>query len=228
MRRDNRPGLRSAAAILLYAFPAFAIPAIVPMSPAQAMNTELQRGRMMSGHLFDISDTAAARHRQVQVANWADAAFQYNVVDQDLRDVFREYGRHLGIIVQLSDAVHGRAQNLHATSTAGDFLAQMAADYDLVWYFDGSVLHVAATNEVVVQPVDVGAVDLTKLQAAMQDFCVTDPRLTLRTGFNSGTVYVTGPASYVALVTRTAASLEQPHRSSVRIFRNGKVDTVSF
>src|SRR4051812_10380822 len=75
-----------------------------------------------------LSTGAAAQ--QTVARDWPDTPFQYNVVDQDLRDVFREYGRQLGVIVQLSDQVHGRVRNLSSASTARAFLDRLASGHD--------------------------------------------------------------------------------------------------
>lgn len=171
---------------------------------------------------------APAKPADALQQHWSEASYQYNVVDQDLREVFREYGRHLGIIVQISDDVHGRAKNIQATSTAGDFLNRMANDYDLVWYFDGSILHVATAKEVMMQPLQVGNVGFERLEAAIRDICQTDPRLALRPGPDPALVYVTGPASYVSLVQQTAAAIDKAHPTTVYIHRAGQVEQVNF
>src|SRR5687768_1435303 len=156
--------------------------------------------------------------------DWAATTFDYNVVDQDLRQVFREYGRQLGIIVQLSDNVRGRARNLNAGSTAEDFLGRIATEYDLVWYYDGSILHVATTAEVMRQALPTDGLSFERLSEAVNQHSKTDPRLGLRPGPDPDLVYVTGPASYFSFVQETAASLEEVRPVRIRIWRGTKLD----
>ncbi len=156
--------------------------------------------------------------------DWAQMPFQYNVVDQDLRELFREYGRQIGIIVQVSENVRGRARNLNTDSTAGAFLERLATEHDLVWYYDGSILHVATTAEVAMQALPTGGIAFDRLKAAVNERSRTDPRLGLRPGPDSNLVYVTGPASYHTFVQETAATLGKVHVTKVRIYRAGKLD----
>lgn len=171
--------------------------------------------------------TSASGAEQSKVEqDWATTAFDYNVVDQDLRQVFREYGRQLGIIVQLSDNVRGRARNLNADSTAEEFLERIATEYDLVWYYDGSILHVATTAEVMRQALPTGGLSFERLSEAVNQHSKTDPRLGLRPGPDPDLVYVTGPASYFSFVQETAASLEEVRPVRIRIWRGTKLETL--
>ena len=170
--------------------------------------------------LLCASANAAEQSKQ----DWGATTFDYNVVDQDLRQVFREYGRQLGIIVQLSDNVRGRVRNLNADSTAEEFLERIATEYDLVWYFDGSILHIATTAEVMRQALPTGGVSFDRLSEAVNQHSKTDPRLGLRPGPDPDLVYVTGPASYFGFVQETAASLEEVRPVRIRIWRGTKLD----
>lgn len=175
-----------------------------------------------------LSAGVLAASEQSVGRDWPDTPFQYNVVDQDLRDVFREYGRQLGVIVQLSDDVHGRVRNLSSESTARDFLDRLASAHDLVWYFDGSILHVATTDEVVIRAIPVEDVPLDQLTSALAARSSADSRLGLRSGPDRELIYVTGPASYIDFVEQTADTLRQPPAkesapTSVRVYRNGKL-----
>jgi type II secretory pathway component GspD/PulD (secretin) len=175
-----------------------------------------------------LSVGALAASPQTVAQSWPDTPFQYNVVDQDLRDVFREYGRQLGVIVQLSDQVHGRVRSLSSDSTARDFLDRLANAHDLVWYFDGTILHVATTAEVVMQAMPAQGVALDQLNALLAERSSTDSRLGLRPGPKDDLIYVTGPASYITFVEQMAETLKatpvkESAPTSVHIYRNGKL-----
>lgn len=163
---------------------------------------------------------------QQNAQDWQDTPFQYDVVDQDVRQLFREYGRQLGILVQLSDNVRGRARNLHVDGTALDFLERLVSDHDLVWYYDGSILHVATTAEVARQALPIGSVPYDRLVTAVNQHSSTDPRLGIRPGADPDLVYVTGPASYYTFVQETASSLVEARPVGVRIWRAGKFEEV--
>jgi type II secretory pathway component GspD/PulD (secretin) len=163
--------------------------------------------------------------RPGQAEDWAESPFQYNVVDQDLRQVLGAYARQLGILVQVTENVRGRVRNLHVDGTAEEFLERLANDHDLVWHYDGSILHVATTSEVMRQALPTGSVAFDRLLNAVEQYGRADARLGVRPGPDPDLIYVTGPASYVEFVQQTAASLtEAASPVRVRIYRAGKLD----
>jgi type II secretory pathway component GspD/PulD (secretin) len=180
--------------------------------------------RFIMPALVAMTLAASVGAQPVQGQEFGEAPFQYDVVDQDLRQVLSEYGRQLGILVQLTENVRGRVKNLHATGTSQDFLERLTSDHDLVWYYDGSILHVATTSEVGRQALPTGSVSFDRLVEAISQYSRADPRLGVRPGPDPDLVYVTGPASYIAFVQETASSLTEARPVRVRIYRAGKLD----
>lgn len=145
--------------------------------------------------------------------------FDYAVVDQDLRETLTDFGRNLGLLVEMSDSVHGRVRNMPASPSAGAFLERLAAAHDLVWYLDGSALHVATAGEVTSKVLPLKGVGPGRLRQAMAAVGASDPRLALAPDPAAGLVSVTGPPDYVALVAQTIDALGTEPVATVSVIR---------
>ena len=154
-------------------------------------------------------------------AAWQAAPFNYAVVDQDLRQTLSEFGRNLGLAVEMSDAVRGRVRNMAAAGTAGAFLDALAARYDLVWYLDGAALHIATAGEIGSKILALNGVAASRLQQALSQLGTSDPRLTLHASQEARLVTVSGPPDYVDFVEQTITALAAEHQPEVRVIRGG-------
>ena len=150
---------------------------------------------------------------------WAERHFDYAVVDQDLRQVLQEFGRNLGLVVRLSDDVHGRVRNMPGARNAREFLDTVAAQQNLVWYDDGAVLHVAAADEVQSKIIPLAGASYAQLKEALAELGLAGQRFGLRASANSNLVNVTGPPDYLALVEQTIEVLGQARSHEVRVLR---------
>lgn len=145
--------------------------------------------------------------------------FDYAVVDQDLRQTLTEFGRNLGLIVEMSDNVHGRVRDMPASPSAGAFLERLAAAHDLVWYLDGSVLHVATAAEVSSKTLPLKGVGPERLRQAMARIGASDPRFGVAADPKTGLVSVTGPPGYITLVAQTIDALDTEPVATVSVIR---------
>ena len=82
--------------------------------------------------------------------------YKYLVIDQDIEGVFVEFGRNVGLTVDVSDRVKGRLRGQISTATAREFLDGLCESYGLVWYFDGTTLHVNSKSEIRIELVGIG------------------------------------------------------------------------
>lgn len=163
---------------------------------------------------------------------WPTQPYRYIVVDQDLRDVLTEFGRNIGVPVRISDAAVGRrVRSEFATVSPRDFLQRLCTAYGLVWYFDGTVLHVNGDGEIRTEFITLGAARSDKLVERLNALGVADPRYAVRTTGKAGVVSISGPPPFLSLVRQTADAMEksmapQPVREvtdgdekRVRVFR---------
>lgn len=158
---------------------------------------------------------------------WPPGPYKYLVIDQDVKDVLSEFGRNIGVPVDVSNEVTGRLRGRLPMVTAKDFLDQLCASYGLVWYFDGSTLHVNTKSEVKTEVIDIGRLPSKPLTARLTALGIADPRFPVRSTPHGGVVSVSGPPSYIALVRQTLtamarAAVEPQDMRHVTIWRDLK------
>src|SRR5215475_682094 len=129
---------------------------------------------------------------------WPLGPYKYLVIDQDVKDVLNEFGRNIGVPVDVSGQVTGRLRGRLPVVTAKEFLNKLCESYGLVWYFDGSTLHINSKTEVKTELIDIGRVPSKQLTTRLTALGIADPRFALRSTPNGGVVSVSGPPSYIA------------------------------
>ncbi|WP_147272207.1 type III secretion protein [Phyllobacterium salinisoli] len=160
-----------------------------------------------------------------------DRPYAYVLIDQDARGALREFGRNLGIPVDISDSVRGQVRGEIKAKTAGEFLRELAAANGLVWYFDGSVLHVNSSEEFTTQIIDAGRASGARVLDEMQRLRLTDPRFSIYFTPHSSALRVSGPPSYIAMVRQVVSTVQPPPQTQaddprVRVFRGGRRDEI--
>lgn len=138
---------------------------------------------------------------------WPPGPYKYLVIDQDLKDVLTEFGRNVGMPVDVSDQVKGKLHGQLPDGTANAFLDKLCASYGLVWYYDGAMLHINAKTEVKTALIDIGRLPSDQLTTRLNALGIADPRFPVRSTPDAGVVSVSGPPSYIALVRQTLATM---------------------
>jgi type III secretion protein C len=143
---------------------------------------------------------------------WPPGPYKYVVIEQDLKDALIEFGRNINVPVKVSDEVKGKLRGDVGAASAEDFFKRLTASHGLVWYFDGSVLHVNSSSEL-----------RTDVVAKLSKLGIADPRYPIRTTPGSGLISVSGPPPYIVLVRQTliamARQIPQGEDTRVRVFR---------
>jgi len=138
---------------------------------------------------------------------WPPGPYKYLVIDQDIREVLTEFGRHIDAPVEVSDQVNGRLRGGLPVATAKEFLNKLCESYGLVWYFDGTTLHINAKTEVKTVLINTGGLPPDQLTARLNSLGIADPRFPLRSTRNGDIVSISGPPPFVALVRQTLTAM---------------------
>jgi type II secretory pathway component GspD/PulD (secretin) len=157
--------------------------------------------------------------------------YKYLVIDQDVKGVLTEFGRNVGVPVDVSDQVKGRLRGQISTATAREFLDGLCESYGLVWYFDGTALHISAKTEVRTELISIGRLPPGEATSKLSALGVSDARFPVRTTEDAGFVSVSGPPPFLSLARKTLIALASriappaPEDSGsevrVRVFRGG-------
>src|ERR1700760_2315335 len=78
---------------------------------------------------------------------WPPGAYNYIVVDQDLREVLQQFGVNTGLKLALSDKVQGRVHGPLPTMLPRQFLDNLAQQFGLEWVYDGSIVSISLASE---------------------------------------------------------------------------------
>lgn len=193
--------------------------------------------RILPAALLFFSAIASHSVRSAEPV-WPAEPYKYIVVDQDLRDVLTEFGRNTGIHTKISEAVAGRrVRSVSDAVGAREFLQRLCSTHGLVWYFDGTVLHINTEAEIRTEMLPLVNVRSDTLLQRLDALGVADSRFAIHTTDKTGIISISGPPPYLSLVRDTVAALEKsmapaPVREvtdgdekRVRIFRGNREGT---
>lgn len=142
--------------------------------------------------------------------NWPGGPYNYLVVDQDLRSVLSEFGRHLNVPVAVSENVPSiRLRGKLGAPSARDFLQWVCESYRLVWFYDGAVIHVIPQSEVKNEFFDLGRITAAALWNRLEKAGIADARFPIRPTADERFIAVFGPPAYNAIVRNAVASMNQ-------------------
>jgi type III secretion protein C len=154
---------------------------------------------------------------------WPSGPYKYVVIEQDLKNALIEFGRNINVPVKVSDEVKGKVRGDLGAGSAEEFFKQLTANHGLVWYFDGSVLHINAASELRTEVIDLGRIASTDVVTKLTKLGIADSRYPIRTTPGSGVISISGPPPYIVLVRQTliamARAVPQGEDTRVRVFR---------
>lgn len=196
--------------------------------------TEPYRGcmprRAFAGLIFTAA-LAYAAPAPCMEPKWPSGPYRYLIIDQDIKGVLVEFGRNAGLPVDVSDQVTGRlrGQVAAATATAREFLDSLCDSNNLIWYFDGAVLHVNTKAEIRTELVSLGRFSRDEATEKLTALGVADARFPVRSTDNASVISVSGPPKFVSMVRQALRPLPPAREDSrgdevsVRVFRGGAV-----
>ncbi|OXE31079.1 EscC/YscC/HrcC family type III secretion system outer membrane ring protein, partial [Vibrio parahaemolyticus] len=84
---------------------------------------------------------------QATELNWPEQPFRYYADNDSLKDLLNNFGANYRVSVSVSDKVNDRVSGRFTPEDPAEFLDYLAQVYNLMWYFDGAVLHVYKATE---------------------------------------------------------------------------------
>lgn len=154
-------------------------------------------------------------------AQWANRPFNYIAVDQDIRQLLRDFAANQGVGIVISDAVQGRISGEFVELPAREFIDKIAAASGLIWYRFGGILYVYDSSESTTEVVNVVNASPEQIRQSLSDLGLIDPRFDWRVDDRLGLVLMTGPPRYIELIKQVAQTVEAREASapSVAVIR---------
>ncbi|EKO3862749.1 type III secretion system outer membrane ring subunit SctC [Vibrio harveyi] len=140
--------------------------------------------------------------------NWSDQPFRYYADNDSLKELLNNFGANYRVSVSVSDKVNDRVSGRFTPEDPAEFLDYLAQVYNLMWYFDGAVLHVYKATETRSRLLQLELLTARELRSTLVSTGIWDSRYGWRAAENKGLVYLAGPPRYVDLVVQTAEALE--------------------
>jgi type III secretion protein C len=174
------------------------------------------RRKVLAG-LGLILPIVLSSQRAVAEPPWPAGAYNYIVVDQDLREVLQQFSANTGLKVALSDKVQGRVRGPLPSMLPRQFLDNLAQQFGLEWVYDGSIISVSLASEARTEMLALRDISFHALKDGLSSAGLLDPRYQFRPIMNGHVVLVSGPPRYISLVRdglaaipTTKAALPQP------------------
>ncbi|MFM0604622.1 hypothetical protein PQR05_08830 [Paraburkholderia sediminicola] len=164
-----------------------------------------------------VRHTDATLHARLTAAmpRWGIARYYLSTSGASVADVLRDLSSATGVPIavgaQLAGSVEGRFD-----LPPQRFLEVLANAYGLVWYYDGTVLHVDPTGDERSLTLRLNYAKPAELHALLNGTASADPRFPLVDDTPMpGLITVRGPAAYLALVDRSARQVDGAARMKV-------------
>ncbi|MEM8948515.1 MAG: hypothetical protein AAGA21_02945 [Pseudomonadota bacterium] len=130
---------------------------------------------------------------------WLQEDYPYLVVDQALSDTLSEFGRNLGVAIDVSNAVDGRVRHYRHNGSSGEFLKKLASEHRFDWVFDQGRLFISSSAEKVDRSWPAGAEAFDAARSALSDADIHDPRYPIGFDSDRGELNLSAPPRYMAL-----------------------------
>lgn len=157
---------------------------------------------------FFLSCVLAILPLHASELNWSDQPFRYYADNDSLKDLLNNFGANYRVSVSVSEKINERISGRFTPDDPAEFLDYIAQVYNLIWYFDGSVLHIYKATETRSRLLQLEMLTARELRSTLISTGVWDSRYGWRAAENKGLVYLSGPPRYVDLVIQTADALE--------------------
>ena len=131
---------------------------------------------------------------------WKTTEYTLLAREMPLRDALDSFGAAQGIPVVSSRNVGGTLSGDFRKLAPREFLERVAAMNSLIWYYDGTILYVYASGEVVTELLELQYMKVDDVAAMLKELGIEDHRFPLKNAANSQLLMVSGPPRYVDLV----------------------------
>jgi type III secretion protein C len=145
--------------------------------------------------------------RAVAEPSWPAGAYNYVVVDQDLREVLQQFGTNTGLNLALSDKIQGRVRGPLPNMVPRQFLDNLSRQFGLEWVYDGSIISVSLASESRTEMLALRDVSFDALRDGLSSAGLLDSRYQFRPIMGGHAALVSGPPRYISLVHDALAAI---------------------
>ncbi|WP_173932899.1 hypothetical protein [Chelativorans sp. Marseille-P2723] len=157
----------------------------------------------------------------------ANSPYNYVSVEQDVNEVIRFFALNLGIGANIAPGIQGRVSDAAPRNLSRQaFIDHLAAEFRFVWYFDGTVLHMAPSSSVQTEVFALENNNGARVMTALSRLDLYQPKFRHRYDLKGRVFMVSGPPSYVSNIKKAVEALEKANRTIPTILRGAVEDPV--
>ena len=151
----------------------------------------------------------SAVHPQSPQPDWIDYRYGYFAQDKALQEVISDFAAELKLPVMISPAVTGLVNGDFPTMKAIDFLSMLARVYRLMWFYDGTVLHIYNTNELREEIIPLAADRIADVETVFKELNVLGTHYHWKIIPNRNRIELSGPPRFIELMESVIGSAEE-------------------
>ena len=142
------------------------------------------------------------------LAQWSTRPFTYIAVDQDVRQLLRDFAASEGLGIVISERVTGTISGDFRAVQPQAFMEDIAATSGLTWYLFAGVLYIYDSSETESEIIHLANTSPDLLKRALMGLGILDPRFDFKADPDLGIVLITGPPRYTDLVKQVIQTVE--------------------
>lgn len=154
--------------------------------------------------IFFVASTSGAAQLK-----WPDKKYMHVSEEQPIEEFLMEFCSNQGVLVSISSKVGGQTVSGMFDKTAEEVFQQIVSAFNLVWYYDGSILYICRSDEAVSRIIVLKNLSTQKLKKIIDDMKMSDNRFPIQYYPKEKIVYISGPQQYVTVVENTAKVLDE-------------------
>lgn len=152
----------------------------------------------------------------------AQAPYQFVSDDMELVEALRLFGRNLSIGIELDPAIQGKlssASGVSQTRSRQEYLEALSEEFGLVWFFDGTILHVYPASSVETRFFALQELEATRVMHILGNLGVLQPKFLHRLDARNRVLLVSGPPGYVKTIKAALDALRESERARINVIR---------
>lgn len=153
----------------------------------------------------------------------ADRIYPLRARDLEVKEALRLFAKNLRVGLMVDDAITGPiTEDMPKGLTHREYIDELAAVFDFVWYFDGSVLRVSPVSDMQMDVLALRDNSGAAVIEVLQRLGIYQERFMHRADPRSRTLMVAGPKSYLETVRKAAEAIEEADRTNITLLRGNE------
>lgn len=141
--------------------------------------------------------------------SWPDRPLTLEAQDEPLPEFLRELFRSAGLRAQPSAGLSGRISGRFDDAPERIF-ANVVKAYDLVAYYDGTIMHVASVDEIQSKSIRARSADIDRIARKLSSLALGDSHQSVDVSREDGAINVRGTPAFVRDIERLVAAQSTP------------------